>query len=437
VKTGRFFAPFSSPHFRIFAFSQTISQFGDKVNHRALIFIVGLFAADSPVAMAQLAVALTLPVLIFGPLAGVFVDRWSRKRVLVVCEAGRGLLLLLLPVVVVSSSTLWTVYPLVFVIALLILFLNTAKGSALPNLVPSDLLHEANSAVALLARVASVAGFFLADVLVIRPHWLGLSLSGWAGSFVLAGAAFLLSAVALSTLKLSFRRSGDPGSWSGRGRSVSSAFGDAAAEAAEGFCLLRRSRRVGMTMGSVVLFTLVGAAIYVLGVPIVQQELHHGALSIGTLTAVMGIGTIVGSFLFGAYGNRFRKSSVVVVGFFLAGVLMIVFSWLESFPAACGVIAVGGIILAPILITQNTVLHECLPEEQRGRIFGLKEWVFNGCLAACAGTLGLVARFSPPRPTLRAVGALILLLALVALVVRNRTDRRRERDVDNPNGHML
>ncbi|MFQ5907061.1 MAG: MFS transporter, partial [bacterium] len=75
MKGKGFFSVFRNRNFLIFSLSQTISQFGDKLDHRALIALVGVLTTSSPAALAQLAFFFTLPVLLFGPVSGAFIDR--------------------------------------------------------------------------------------------------------------------------------------------------------------------------------------------------------------------------------------------------------------------------------------------------------------------------------------------------------------------------
>jgi hypothetical membrane protein len=90
IKRAKFWNILRIKDFSLFVGSQTVSQFGDKLDYIALIGIIGLFPEDrTPFLLSQLLIFITLPVLIFGPIAGVLVDRWHKKTVMVVCDALR------------------------------------------------------------------------------------------------------------------------------------------------------------------------------------------------------------------------------------------------------------------------------------------------------------------------------------------------------------
>jgi MFS family permease len=100
--------------------------------------------------------------------------------------------------------------------------------------------------------------------------------------------------------------------------------------------------------------------------------------------------------------------------------LMVVFSGLKQFLITSITIGVAGIALAPIMISQDTLLHEVVPEEIRGRVFGTREWTLNGLFMVSAAVMGVLARFTSVRATLRGAGALVLLLGLAGIIARHR-----------------
>lgn len=418
MKRTGLFSVFRNRNFLIFSLSQAVSQFGDKLDHIALIAVIGVLGASSPAALAKLAVFFTLPVLIFGPVSGALVDRWSRKKVMVTCDAFRGLLVILIPVMVSVTSSLWSVYLIVFAVFFLGLFFNNAKMSIIPNMVDQDQLLAANSASTLIGRIATVAAFFLGDLIVHWKGWTSLRIEGWQAGFYLDGSTFFLSAVALTMITVAFKRSTDEDTPGLPGRTFARIFMKTLVDVREGFKLIIAKREVTFVMASVVALTLVAGSVYVLAVPIIQTELQRGAFSYGTLGAIMAVGMVIGSFLYGNFGSRMRKSTVIIVGFGIVGLFMIAFSVIRSFLVTSGVIVVSGIILAPIVITQDTLLHEIVPEEIRGRIFGTREWTLNGLFMLSAVVMGSIAEVTSVRGTLRGVGIFVFLLAVTALASR-------------------
>lgn len=418
MKGKGFFSVFRNRNFLIFSLSQTISQFGDKLDHRALIALVGVLTTSSPAALAQLAFFFTLPVLLFGPVSGAFIDRWNRKKVMVTCDFLRGLLVFLIPLAVFLTSGLWFVYLIVFVVFFFGLFFNTSKMSIIPNMVEQGQLLAANSANTLIGRIATVLAFFLGDLIVYWKGWGGFRMVGWQASFYLDGVTFLVSAAALSMISVVFKRSIWRQSPGIQTQTFIGAFRRTFADVKQGFKLIMKERQVTFVMASVVVLTFVAGSVYVLAVPIVQKELHRGAFSVGTLGAIMAVGMVVGSFLYGNFGSKMRKSTVIVIGFSLIGAFMVAFSMLRSFLLTGAVITLSGIVLAPIMISQDTLLHEVVPEEIRGRIFGTREWTLNGLFVLSAAVMGLIAGLTSPRATLRGVGILVALVGIAGIAGR-------------------
>ncbi|TET43965.1 MFS transporter [candidate division TA06 bacterium] len=418
MKRTGLFSIFRNRNFRVFSLSQAVSQFGDKLDHVALIAVIGVMAGSSSTALAELAVFFTLPVLIFGPVSGALVDRWSRKKVMVTCDAFRGLLVILIPPVVFLSGSLWSMYLIVFAVFFMGLFFNNAKMSIIPNMVGQDQLLAANSAATLIGRIATVAAFFLGDLIVHWKGWNRLRIEGWQAGFYLDGLTFFISAVALTMITVVFRRSTDADKPGLKNQTFVRMFRRTLVDVREGFKLIMAKREITFVMASVVVLTFVGGSVYVLAVPIIQSELERGAFSYGTLGAIMAVGMVIGSFLYGNFGHRMRKSTVIIAGFGIIGTFMIVFSMLRSFLVTSGLLIISGMILAPIVITQDTLLHEIVPEEIRGRIFGTREWTLNGLFMLSAVVMSLIANFSSVRITLRGVGILVFLLAVMGLANR-------------------
>src|SRR5438477_5417253 len=102
-----FFKNKNNRGFFSFWLAQLVSQFGDRVHQMAL---VGLIAARNPGSSVELAKLLSftiIPVFIIGPIAGVYIDRWNRRRTLFVCDFIRGLLVLLIAFYLMHLSVIW------------------------------------------------------------------------------------------------------------------------------------------------------------------------------------------------------------------------------------------------------------------------------------------------------------------------------------------
>src|SRR4051794_6123071 len=130
-------------NFRFLWLGQVISDFGDSLTNLALLFLINKLTG-STAALATMLIVLTVPQITFRLVAGVYVDRLDRKRIMVVSDLLRGLLVLGF-VLVASPDLVWLLYVLAFVQASIGTLFTPARSALLPNLVPTSALMAANS----------------------------------------------------------------------------------------------------------------------------------------------------------------------------------------------------------------------------------------------------------------------------------------------------
>ena len=142
--------------FALLWFGGLISIMGDWVLGVALPFFV-YQVSGSTIATAVMVAMELLPRLLFGSVAGVFVDRWDRRKVMVITSISQGLVILPL-FLVHSGESLWIVYGVTFIQVTLAMFFGPAENALLPLLVPEDKLIQANSLNAMNNNFARLIG---------------------------------------------------------------------------------------------------------------------------------------------------------------------------------------------------------------------------------------------------------------------------------------
>lgn len=148
-------------------FGQTLSDFGSHITREALPIMAVVVLSASPAQMSVLAAASALPVLLLSFVAGWWVDRFPRRPVMLFADAGRLLLLLLIPVAAVSGHlTMTLLYVIAAGLGVLGLFFGLAYRSILPSLVHRDDLLEANTKLATTEALAEIGGPSLAGMMV-------------------------------------------------------------------------------------------------------------------------------------------------------------------------------------------------------------------------------------------------------------------------------
>ena len=189
-----------NPAFRNLWYGQVVSELGDWLNSIAIYALI-LKLSDSGMAMAGAMMAKLLPIVLVSPIAGVVVDRVSRKMVMIISDLLRcGVVLGFL--LVEDQNALWLVYALVIVEISLSGFFEPARSAIIPSLVPKKDLVTANALSGSTWSVMLAFGAALGGVVV---HLFGIKTA-----FILDASTFLLSAWFISKIpaqKTSFEKS--------------------------------------------------------------------------------------------------------------------------------------------------------------------------------------------------------------------------------------
>lgn len=398
-RSGHFASALAEPRFALFAAGQFISQFGDYLAQIALIAAVGAFTTRAPLAYSQITVAIALPALLFGPIIGVVVDRRSKRALLMKVDALRALVVLSIPVSMKLTGSVLVLFPLVFVNYLLTLFANAARGSLIPYLVPPEKIFAANSVMDFGGKLAGVLGFVGGGLLVSGPFWRHLRIEPWEAGFYLDSLTFLASVVAVLLLKVTeppIVRHQDDGwraMWERRLRNFRE-------DLRELWVLARADGRIRFVMLSLLLVSIFGGTLYPLIVVIVQKAIRVGAgagtSGVGLLGGVLGAGMMLGSLSIGFLGHHLSRRRIIVFGLLGLSVAVMVFSRCGRFWELIPVALAGGMFLAPVMVAQNTMLHEAVPHNLWGRAFSWKDIVLDAGFMASALVFGAAAQFVLP-----------------------------------------
>ena len=153
----------------------------------ALVYERTRAQAGSTFEIAKILSFTILPVFVIGPIAGVYVDRWDRRRTMYICDFLRFALVLTIPLFLFYSHNLFPIYLVIFVVFSIGRFFVPAKLSIIPDLVEKSDLVLCNSLVNTTGMIAAVAGFGISGLLV---EWLGAQ-----SGFYLDSLSFFLSAL--------------------------------------------------------------------------------------------------------------------------------------------------------------------------------------------------------------------------------------------------
>jgi MFS family permease len=165
---------------------QIISQLGDRLGFMELIgFAYAKKDQGSPTEIFKILLFTIIPVFLIGPVAGVYVDRWDRRRTMYVCDFLRMILVLILPWLLFYAQNLGVAYVVIFVVFCLGRFFLPAKLSIVPDLVNKKNLLIANSLVNITGMIAFILGSGISGLLV---EWFGPE-----NSFYMDALSFFIS----------------------------------------------------------------------------------------------------------------------------------------------------------------------------------------------------------------------------------------------------
>jgi MFS family permease len=398
-------------NFALLWVGQLISTFGDWILFIALPVVV-YNLTGSTLATGGMFITQTLPGLLFSSLAGVFVDRWDRKRTLILADMSRALLLLPL-LAIHSSEGVWIVYPVAFVQSLISLFFVPAKDALIPHLVDQRQLMAANSLNALSGNIARLAGPALGGAL--------LSLAGLTLVVLLDSISYLISGTMIALISLPRRQTGGP---------QLPATPDPMERASvwqdwlEGLNTVKRDARLTTIFIVNGIVMLAEGIINVLFVAFVKDVLQGNGLEFGWLMTARGLGALVGGFIVGYVGKSLTPMRITILGAVGIGVIYLAMFNTAALPLALPLFALSGVPGIAYGVGVQTSLQSGVADRYRGRMFGAFGTTNGLMLLAGAGLAGLLGDVLGVVPMLDGVAALYLVASLVAMrMLRDESSR--------------
>lgn len=363
LRTWRVFG--SSSYFRLWL-AQVVSSIGDWIALVAIIAIAAKVSDRPEAAISLVMVARMVPGFLLGPLGGVIADRIDRKRLMVVCDLGRAVMVAVLP----FATNVAQLFVASLGLEILTLLWTPAKDASVPNLVPEDKLVAANSlgmaagfgtfpiGAALFASLAAVAERLRDSGLVDFVHVDQEFLALW-----LSGLTKLVSALFIVTVALPrAARHGD-----GRGRGVD--WTEALRDLIEGLRFIASHRLVRSVMVGLGGGLLGGAAVIPLGPAYTERLLGSDSAGFGLLMTGMGMGAAVGVIGLSIVQKYFPRELVFAGALLGSGAAILAVSSVARLAWAVPLVGLFGLAAGGGYVAGFTLLHENVGDELRGRTF--------------------------------------------------------------------
>lgn len=315
----------------------------------------------STLASGAILLASALARLLVGSIAGVFVDRWDRRRLMVAVSV---LLALLTPLLLLGlrDDWLWIVYPVMFLEGALVTFFTPAENALLPRLVGPERLVTANALNALNDNIARIAGAALGGVLLVA--------SGLSAVVLVNAASYLLAALLIAAITVpgSVRA---PQADSGLIEAdVASGWTSVWSDWAAGLRLIGADARLRTLVLVGAVSTLADSLNTALLVPFLLDVVGGGAEVVGLVLTLRGVAGLLGGLLIAHVGWRVPPGSLLGWSLIVIGAL---FALMINVPLLL-IIVVTRLALGPPtmgwIITSQTLLQAIPADRFRGRVFG-------------------------------------------------------------------
>ena len=329
---------------------QIISATGDYFYFLAMPILINRLTGSTAAIGLAMILGFALPQLVFGIPAGVLVDRWDRRRVMIVTDLARALLVLG-GLFVQSAQTIWILYVVGFSMSIASRLFFPARAALIPALVSDEELLAANGLSQLTETASLLAGPALAGFMIA---WFGEGVA-----FVVDSASFLVSAVAIwsiGAVAAPVRAASE--------RTVRALWG----ELVDGLRFLFGHPILRGTVLSLSVVHLGIGAINVLWVPLLSRNYGVGPEGMGIVDSLQGVGMALGALTVGWLAARFSKIRIGVVCLVVIGLMLGLTGIAPSFVYIMGFTFVLGLALAPVEATLTTLMQQSTPDHSLGRV---------------------------------------------------------------------
>ncbi len=403
-----------NPNFLALWAGQVFCQLADKVYLVLMIALINsqFQASDQSISgwVSALMMAFTIPAILFGSVAGVFVDRWSKKVVLVASNIWRGILVLLIPPLLWLTHD-WQpvgVLPVGFLIILGVTFLVStltqffapAEQSAIPLIVKEQDLLSANSLYTTTMMASVIVGFAVGEpVLALADGlWTKLGGSGGLGKEILVGGSYAIAGLILFLLRTNEKP-----------HPPETEFPHVFSDLRDGFRYLQENHRIRNALLQLIILFSVFAALTVLAVRMAEIIPNMKASQFGFLLASAGVGVAIGATILGQFGQRFSYKQLSFWGCLgVAGSLIGLSLFTTQLLPVLLFIALVGVFGALVGIPMQTAIQTETPAAMRGKVFGLQNNVINIALSLPLALAGVAETFIGLKAVFFTLAAIVL-----------------------------
>ncbi|HEY8168130.1 MAG TPA: MFS transporter [Candidatus Limnocylindrales bacterium] len=371
-----------------------LAQVASQIGGNMVLFGLTVMVADisgTNTSVSLLLLAFLVPAVLFSAPAGVFIDRLDRRLVLIATNLARGVAFVALVVLVTNlagtQAQLATIYLLVVLVSTLTVFFAPAEASMIPNLVDRRQLLAANSLFTLTLQASFAIGFALLGPLAI-------SLSSVIALIIFVAILYFVAAALCVPLPKAPPPRGE-GARPGAIGEAEQAFASMAVDLREGITYIRENRSIAWSLSYLAISASLIGVLGVLGPGFARKTLGLTGEGLAVVLLPLGAGLVIGILVLNAYGRLLPRRRVIeggLVGLAVALALLALAEPISSFlkgtaggignlVSLLGIVVMlalaAGVGYAFVAVPAQTQLQEELPEDIRGRVFGVLNMLVN------------------------------------------------------------
>jgi MFS family permease len=342
---------------------QALSQVADKI---LIVFSISLLSTYRiPASLAAssssaILIATTIPAIVFGAAAGIFVDRYLKQRIMVLSNLLRAALVIS---IVLLPKELVLLLLVIFAISTVTQVFTPAEQSITPLVVKPEHLLTANSLSTITLLGSVVVGFPIGG-------WLVKQNFGNFGHAIFLGSVYLCAALCCQMMQ---SREVLP-------QHVGPKSYNPIPEFMDGIRYLKSNRLIQQAMIQLTILFSTITALQVLSIKLVV-EMGLDETQFSLLVSATGAGLMIGAAMLGTWGNRLRNQPLPVVGFSIITLMLVGYILFKQLWSSIFISVILGFGASLIAVPMQTLIQEKTPESMRGKVFGFQNNAVNVALS--------------------------------------------------------
>jgi len=388
------------PTYRNLFAGQVVSDIGDGITLLLLLLVINELTG-STIALALMAIAEAVPHFTVGLIAGVYVDRWNRRTVMLAADLIRAAIVLSFAFVA-TAGILPLLYLLAFAQSSVSTFFRPARGALLPKIVPAEGLPAANSLAQGSQLIGTVVGAGIAGLLF------GTFGAGAIG-FALDAATFVVSFLFIARIAASHGRITAP--------AHDEAPRDVRRSLLEGLAIVRGSRALSGSLIAAAVSMLGLGAVNVLFVPLIVGELKVNATWMAgielaqTAAMLMAAGAVV--FL----ARRLAPTTIITLGLAGIGVCIGFMAGVTAIWQVILLLFVVGWMITPLQAMLQTIVQTTATDATRGRVVSLLQASLSTASVSSMALGGVLGELIGIRSVYLAAAGIVLVAAGISFLL--------------------